>query len=261
MKPGAYNDQFSSIKTMKVLPKRVVARRESIYEQILPKLRQDIVEGRWKPGQRLPEPLLCDEFGVSRTPLRDTFRVLESEGLLELIPLVGAVVTKPDDVDISGTFDLLAVLEGLAGETIARTRPAAVLSKLQKIGEKLQSALEKNDHVLYFKLNDDFHRALALGSRNPTLIQLHENLMWHVYRLRHSINASSPFSRETGTGEEHGAIMAAIEAGNACEAFELVRAHMQHVGSNVLAAADKSKLSSITAIPVTDTTKRVRKKA
>ncbi|RYE70443.1 MAG: GntR family transcriptional regulator, partial [Oxalobacteraceae bacterium] len=245
MEPDAYNGQFFLTKTMKILPKRVVARRESIYEQILPKIRQDIVEGRWKPGQRLPEPLLCDEFGVSRTPLRDTFRVLESEGLLKLIPLVGAVVTKPDDVDISGTFELLAVLEGLAGETIARNRPAAVLAKLQKICEKLQLALEKNDHVLYFKLNDDFHRALALGSRNPTLIQLHENLMWHVYRLRHSINASSPFSRETGTGEEHGAIMAAIETGNAREAFELVRAHMQHVGANVLAATDKSEPLSL----------------
>lgn len=80
---------------------------------------------------------------------------------------MGAVVTKPDDVDISGTFELLAVLEGLAGETIARNRPAAVLAKLQKICEKLQLALEKNDHVLYFKLNDDFtaHLRWAPGIR------------------------------------------------------------------------------------------------
>lgn len=222
---------------MKVLPKRVVARRESIYEQILPELRQDLVHGRWKPGQRLPEPLLCEEFGISRTPLRDAFRVLESEGLLELIPHVGAVVTKPEAVDIAGTFDLLSVLEATAAEAVARSRVPTVVAKLRKLDERMQLALEKGDHVQYFKLNDEFHRALALGSKNPALIQIHEKLMWHVFRIRHAINESEPFSREAGTGLEHAAILAAIVGGREREAFDLVRAHMRHVGETVLAAA------------------------
>lgn len=92
-------------------------------------------------------------------------------------------------------------------------------------------------------------------------MQLHENLMWHVYRLRHSINASSPFNRETGTGEEHGAIMAAIDTGNAREAFELVRTHMQHLGANVLAATDKSTPLSLAVASVEETTKKGQKKA
>jgi DNA-binding GntR family transcriptional regulator len=235
---------------MKVIPKRVLARRESIYEQILPKLRQDLIEGRWAANQRLPEPLLCEEFGISRTPLRDAFRVLESEGLLELKPHVGAVVTKPEAVDIAGTFDLLSVLEATAAESIARTRVTTVIAKLRKLDERMQAALEKGDHVQYFKLNDEFHRALAMGSRNPALIQIHEKLMWHVFRIRNAINASKPFSRETGTGREHTAILGAILDGRERDAFDLVRAHTRHVGQTVLDA------SGLEASAPTDTVKR-----
>src|ERR1700744_1564646 len=95
----------------KVRTGRALARRESMHVAILAQLRLDIVEGRWQAGERLPEPLLCEEFGVSRTPLRDAFRILEPEALVELIPHVGAVVTAPDASDIIGAFGVLALLE------------------------------------------------------------------------------------------------------------------------------------------------------
>ncbi len=81
------------------------------------------------------------------------------------------------------------------------------------------------------------------------------------YRLRHSINASGSFSRDIGTREEHGAIMAAVDTGNVREAVELVRAHMQHLGANVLAATDKSELLSLALVGAEKTTKKRRKKA
>ena len=240
---------FAGAENMKALPKRAVARRESIYEQILPELRQDLVRGRWPPGQRLPEPLLCEEFAISRTPLRDAFRVLESEGLLELIPHVGAVVTKPEAVDIAGTFYLLSVLEAAAAEAIARSPAAAIISKLRKLHERMQTALGKGDHVQYFKLNDDFHRALAVGSKNPALIQIHEKLMWHVYRIRHAINENKPFSRETGMPDEHSAILAAIIEGRARDAFDLVRSHGQHVAQTVLVEAGIQPAVELDVVP------------
>src|SRR5258708_28217484 len=72
-----------------------IVRFEPIHDQILPHLRRDIIENRWKSGERLSEPLLCKQFGVSRTPLRVALKTLEAEGLIRLVPPVGALVTGP----------------------------------------------------------------------------------------------------------------------------------------------------------------------
>ncbi|MEM5460193.1 GntR family transcriptional regulator [Paraburkholderia phytofirmans] len=213
---------------------RALARRESMHVAILEQLRLDIVEGRWQAGERLPEPLLCEEFGVSRTPLRDAFRILETEGLVELIPHVGAVVTEPDASDINGAFEVLSLLEAAAAETVARNRPHEVLRKLRKVCELMQIALEKGNHRRYFELNDDFHSTIVEGASNPILRQTHEHLMWHVYRIRHTINRRRPFSREAGTGEEHQEIMQAILEGDSARAFALARSHLLGVGAATL---------------------------
>ncbi|MFT4504169.1 GntR family transcriptional regulator [Caballeronia sp. 15711] len=222
---------------MKARVGRAIAPRESMHVAILQQLRLDIVEGRWQAGERLPEPLLCEEFGVSRTPLRDAFRILETEGLVELIPHVGAVVTAPNASDIIGAFEVLALLEAAAAETVARTRPPEVLKKIGKTNELMQIALEKGNHRRYFELNDDFHYAIVEGADNPVLRQTHEHLMWHVHRVRHTLNRVRPFGREAGTGEEHQAIIRAIAGGEPARAFELVRAHVLGVGAATLTDA------------------------
>jgi DNA-binding GntR family transcriptional regulator len=207
---------------------------------ILEQLRLDIVEGRWLPGERLPEPLLCEEFGVSRTPLRDAFRILETEGLVDLIPHVGAVVTSPQASDITGAFQVLSLLEGAAAETVARERSPEVIRKLAKTIELMQIALEKGNHRRYFELNDDFHYCIVEGAHNPVMRQMHEHLMWHVHRVRHLINRQRPFGRDTGTGEEHQAIMQAITAGEHARAFELARSHLLGIGAATVSIAGLS---------------------
>ena len=210
---------------------RTLARRESMHVTILEQLRLDIVEGRWQPGERLPEPLLCEEFGVSRTPLRDAFRILETERLVELIPHMGAVVTAPEASDIIAAFEVLALLEAAAAETVARHRLPEVLMKLTKVYELMQTALEKGNHRRYFELNDDFHRSIVEGANNPVMRQIHEHQMWHVHRVRHTINRHRPFSRKAGTSEEHQAIMQAIISGEPERAFTLVRSHVLRIGA------------------------------
>jgi DNA-binding GntR family transcriptional regulator len=216
---------------------RVLARRESMHVAVLEQLRLDIVEGRWQAGERLPEPLLCEEFGVSRTPLRDAFRILETEGLVELIPHVGAVVTAPEAADITGAFQVLSLLEAGAAETVARDRSPEVLKKLSKTIELMQIALEKGNLRRYFELNDDFHYSIVEGANNPVMRQMHEHLMWHVHRVRHMINRHRPFGREAGTGAEHQEIMQAITEGDAARAFELARSHLAGIGAATLADA------------------------
>ena len=97
-----------------------VVRYPSMHDQILPHLRRDIVENRWKSGVRLSEPLLCKQFGVSRTPLREALKTLEAEGLIRLVPHVGAVVTDPGATEIGETMEILIGLEQLAAIRVAQ---------------------------------------------------------------------------------------------------------------------------------------------
>ena len=213
---------------------RIVA-RSSMVSQILPRLRQDVVEGRWKPGERLIEPVLCEQFGVSRTPMRDALRVLESEGLVELIPHVGAVVTKPEAADISGTFDILAVLEATAAEKATRERSPMFLAKLKKLVAKMDAAVNAGDAAAYIKVNDEFHRRIVIESANPALIDIHEHLMWHVHRVRHATYRNLPFTKDTG--RHHDELLALMEQGDAPGVFAAMRAHMLDVGRNVMSAS------------------------
>jgi DNA-binding transcriptional regulator YhcF (GntR family) len=101
--------------------------RELMHGQILPQIRRDIITGRWPPGARLSEPALCGEFGVSRTPLRDALRVLQAEGLIQLVPHVGAIVTQATGRGIGDKMELLIAIEQLAAFKVARQGSAATI--------------------------------------------------------------------------------------------------------------------------------------
>ena len=202
-------------------------KRAPIHEQILLQLRQDIVRNRWKPGERLPEPELCQEFGVSRTPMRDALKLLEAEGLIELRPHIGAVVTQPGLPDLEEKMQVLAALEQAAAALIATRRPAKVIAQLRQLHAAMQAAAQSENMALYYQLNDDFHRAIVEGSGNKTLAQIHENIMWHVFRARHMANEHEQF--DSSAAQHHEAIMSAIADGRADDAGQAIRSHLGDV--------------------------------
>jgi len=210
----------------------VVVSREPIHEQILPHIRRDIVEGRWAPGERLPEPLLCKAFGISRTPLRDALKILESEGLIELLPHVGAVVTDPTVPDVAEKMEVLAALERLAAERVAETRPAAALSEIRRLHAGMKKAATARDAATYYRLNDEFHRAIVVGSGNRTLMEMHERIMWHVHRARHRANEYERLSADAA--EHHDRIVRHILAGDVAAAAQATREHLRDVSDIIL---------------------------
>ena len=203
--------------------------------QILPYLRRDIIEGRLAPGERLVEPALCEKFGVSRTPLRDALRILESEGLVELIPHVGAVVTRPEAADITATFEILAVLEATAAEKAAQRRDPALIKHLKQLVESMHRSATPDRSSLWVELNDAFHRSLVLATGNARMIDIHEHLMWHVHRARHITYNNLPITPETG--HQHDTLIERIEKGHSSAAFSTMRNHVLAVGADVLAAS------------------------
>lgn len=208
--------------------------REPIPEQILPRIRQDIVTNRWPPGARLPEPQLCDEFGVSRTPLRQALRALETEGLIRLIPHVGAIVTNPDDAEVREHMEALGALEQWAAARVAETRAAEALTRIEDLYQDMDRAARAGDAPGYFDLNDRFHREIVLATGNRTVADLHERLMWHVSRARNRANAREPF--ETDAAGHHAPIMAALRTGSPDRAATEMRRHIEGVTALILGA-------------------------
>ena len=196
-------------------------------DDVLPRLRSDIVRGRWAPGQRLREPVLCELFGVSRTPLRDAFRVLESEGLVQVTPHVGVVVTPATTPALREHVELLAALEQFAaGRTAERDEPAT-RRRLEALHLRMQAAARRGDQGAYLRLNDRLHRAIVLGAGNAALADAHEHARWHVHRARHLANALEPFDPDSAT--RHQAVIDAILRGDGAGAREAMHVHLDEV--------------------------------
>ena len=210
-----------------------VVRSAPMHDQILPHLRKDIVENRWKSGERLSEPLLCKEFGVSRTPLRQALKTLETEGLVRLIPHVGAVVTDPDEAEVGEHMEVLIALEQLAATRVAETGKPEVLREIQRIQREMNSAAKSGDAGRYYMLNDAFHIAIVHGTGNRSLMDLHEKVMWHVHRERHRVNFGE--SVTTNSASSHTDLLEAIRNGQPHAAGLAMREHLEHVGQLMLA--------------------------
>jgi DNA-binding GntR family transcriptional regulator len=214
-----------------------------MHDQILPRLRKDIVENRWKSGERLSEPLLCREFGVSRTPLRQALKTLEAEGLIRLVPHVGAVVTDPDVTDVGETMDILIGLEQLAATRVAQKRPAEVLKAIEHIYGDMKQAARRSEAALYYDLNDRFHRTIVGGTGNRSLMDLHQKIMWHVHRERHRINHGESVSVESA--ESHDPIVDAICNGKAEQAGRAMRTHLENVRELMLKRRREEAVASL----------------
>ena len=206
---------------------------QPIHEQILPCIRQDIVDGRWKPGERLAEPELCEAFGVSRTPLRDALKILETEGLVRLLPHVGAIVTPLDPPDLMDKLDVLAALEQAAAAKVASQQDPAALRRIRALHRSMADAARQRQVARYYGLNDDFHAAIVQGAGNDTLSRLHATMMWHVHRARRRVNEIEPLAPDAALHHER--IVQAILAADPDAANLAMRHHLADVARAVLA--------------------------
>ena len=198
--------------------------RTALAVEITNRLRQMILEGQLQPGEKIREKLLTEQFGVSRTPLREALKVLAAEGLLELIPHRGTVVTKQSDAEIAEVFQVLAALEGLAGELAARNASEKGLKEIRAMTEKLRRSYEETDRPTYFRINQDIHKALLGMAENETLAKSHELLAHRIQRARYQANLTP--ARWRAAVEEHEAISDALCKRDAKETAELMKDHL-----------------------------------
>ncbi|MCB1514558.1 MAG: GntR family transcriptional regulator [Hyphomicrobiaceae bacterium] len=187
-------------------------------------LEDDIATGRLMPGARLDEASLATRFGVSRTPVREVLRQLAAQGLVELRPYRGAIVSAPDPRSLMEMFEVMAELEAMCGRLAARRLTDDHEAHIMETLQACARAAEIGDPDAYYYENERFHRAIYKASGNEFLAEqalaLHKRLApFRRLQLRAR-------NRLPGSQREHEGIVAAIVSGDPDEAEEALWAHV-----------------------------------
>lgn len=195
-------------------------------------IKEAILTGRLKPGERLMEVQLAEEMGVSRTPVREAIRKLELEGLVVMVPRKGAYVSGLTLKDVAEVFEIRSSLEGLAAALAAERITEDEIKSLDKILSDITQASEKGDTETVIKKDMEFHQILFSASRNQRLAQIINNLKEQIDRFR--IQSFSNPVRVKSVLSEHKGIIDAIKQGDAENAEKLAKAHIYEVEYNVM---------------------------
>lgn len=202
-------------------------KRSSLQEEITSLLREEIVEGIWEPGERLQERVLCDRYGVSRSPLREAFQVMAAEGLLELHPNRGAVVTRPTITDALENMEIITALESLAIGLACERITDAQLEEIAAIHERMRTHSNHQDIEQYFELNNLIHEAVVKASGNAALVAMHEHVGRHITRLQKLSGALE--ADPHASMDEHELFIGALLKRNKEKAKAALEAHLDHV--------------------------------
>jgi len=200
--------------------------REAVYRH----LKDLLLSGRFAPGERLSEPLLAQDLGVSRTPVREALMRLAEEGLVELVPGKGARVRAFTPEEVEEVYRVRALLEGEAAREAALRATPWELEELSGLLRAIDEAPEE-DYPEQMRRDLEFHRALVRLSGNRTLYRLYEDLLATLALAR---SALPTLSQEERTRAEHRAILEALSHRDPEGARRAVEAHIERFKRLVL---------------------------
>ncbi|MFD2499562.1 GntR family transcriptional regulator [Rhizorhabdus histidinilytica] len=204
--------------------------RSSLQSEVCNRLRQEIIDGVWRPGTRLQERLLCERYGISRSPLRESYQSLVAEGLIEVTPNRGAVVTAPTP-EKTMNFELLRALEVLAVRLACRSAKEEDLRGIADLDEQMRDTMARNDIHDFLKLNNAVHRAIVLASGNEPLADVHLVTSRQIIRVQ---NLDGPLTHRASEGmHQHDEIIAALVARDEERAVRLFEEHLDTVEENL----------------------------
>ena len=195
--------------------------RDVVFEN----LREAIVEGKLKPGQRLMEVQLADQLGVSRTPVREAIRKLELEGLVVMLPRKGAYVADLSLKDMIDVLEIRASLEGLAASLAAQRISDEDIKKLESIVDEFKDSVSDLDVESLLKKDVEFHECIFKATNNQKLHQIINSLWEQVYRFRFTY--VSDYDSTVNIIEEHKMILDAIKNRDSELAKKYAMEHIQ----------------------------------
>ena len=201
-------------------------KQRALYEEVAELLRQRIFSRELQPGNWIDELKLAEEYGISRTPLREALKVLATEGLVTMKVRRGAYVTEVNEKDLRDVFHLMAVLEADAANAVALTATDKQLQELEALHQQLEKAAkDKKDHIRFFTINEAFHVRLLQIADNKWRDQMVADLR-KVMKLNRAQSLLKAGRIEESLAE-HAAIMAALTKRDTLAAQTAMRAHIE----------------------------------
>lgn len=193
----------------------------ALYEEVAEQLRQRIFRRELEPGSWIDELKIAEEFGISRTPLREALKVLAAEGLVTMKVRRGAYVTEMSEKDLRDVYHLLSLLESDAAGVVAEKATPAQLNALQALHAELEAAA--GDRERFFELNEQFHILLLEMADNRWRNQMVADLRKVMKLNRH--NSLLKHGRIEDSLQEHRTIMQALQAHDPQSTMSAMQAH------------------------------------
>jgi DNA-binding GntR family transcriptional regulator len=195
-------------------------------EEVLERLRDLIIQGELAPGVKLNERVLCERLRTSRTPVREAIKYLASEGLVELLPNRGAIVTRITVATVREIFVLLGALEALAGELACANASDAEIAEIRALHYEMLAHHARGELAPYFRCNQQIHLRLVESTGNAALANTYRSLNGHVRRARYMANLSP--ERWDQAVQEHEKILDALTRRDRASLPALLRSHLRN---------------------------------
>ncbi len=223
---------------------RVDRNQPTLRELTLAKMRDAILQFRFKPGQRLVERDLCEQLGVSRTVVREVIRHLEAEGLVESLPR-GPAVAKPSQDQAAQIYEIRALLEGAAAYACAALKSPELADALEQRLDRIRVAYQQGEAADVLAATNEFYRKLFEAAGKSVAWEMERSLNARINHLR--AMTISTRERHIEGPQELEKIVAAIRSGDAEAAREACVSHILNasaIAQALLAEKEKDDLNA-----------------
>ncbi len=187
-------------------------------------LRDEILYGKLKPGERLMEIAISERLGVSRTPVREAIRRLEQEGLVDMFPRRGAQVSGVTEKRLADALEARKTLETFTVNAACSRITKKQLEKLREANLAFEKAAKQEDAAKTAEADERFHNIIIEAAGNEMIADTLNNLKEQLFRYRYEyLKDVNEFSHLV---EEHRMLIGAIEAGKSDVAVEIIKLHI-----------------------------------
>ena len=208
----------------------VIDGHKTLREKIVEVLREAIISQKIRPGERVTELEVAERFGISRTPIREAFRQLESEGFLTIIPRKGAVVSDIKEQDIRDFYEIKGVLEGYAARQAVKCMQEKDIARLEQFNSEIKECAQRHDVSGMTQAHNAFHELILEACGNYKIQQVVANLVRQFLRFRFYV---ASLVHVEDILREHTDIVAAIRSGDGERAEACIKINAQ-LGLEVL---------------------------
>ncbi|MEP7060467.1 MAG: GntR family transcriptional regulator [Actinomycetota bacterium] len=211
----------------------------SLAEDAADMIREQILGGGFEQGEHLVEARIAEQLNVSRGPVREAFKLLRAEGLLEEEPRRGTFVVTLSPDDVREIYGLRAAIEGRAARMLAMANDSAATAELRRLLGAMEDAVRVGDAAAVFRRDLAFHDGLCRLAGND---RLHEVFLRHVPMLRALLRLDERVYRSLDeVANEHLPLVEAIEGGDAEAAARMAEAHCDHAGDLISAYIEERR--------------------